>query len=73
MKIIGSKIFNNIETNDEVDDKLTHFLYCKVFSDSGCTSYKISLMNILEGFRKCPSCGRIYIISNFGLDGVIKK
>lgn len=67
---IGNKIYNSIETDENVTENLSECLYCYVISrykDNGTknTDYKVPLINITEGFRQCPSCKRIFIVKNF--------
>lgn len=73
---VGSKIYDKIQTDARVTPDLNYCLYCKVTTDKAGDvqdadsrvrplDYKIPLDCINgNGFKQCPACKRIYILSN---------
>lgn len=71
IKITASPVFRDIEIDERVNQNLKSCLYCYVRSNDAvgpvgqvlATNYKIPLTEISIGFKKCPSCQRLYVTS----------
>lgn len=66
---VASNLFKNIVINDKVTPNLSTCLYCYVWVSCGenkiaDSNYRIPLETLNEHFKRCPSCSKIYIVSD---------
>ena len=68
---VGGKFYKNIEVDDRVTPDLSECLYCYVTSSSRGPNtfktginYRIPLDSLSPGFKQCPACKIIYILTD---------
>lgn len=64
-RYVASKVYDRIKTDPRVNKDLNHCLYCMVVDSASRDEirYDIPLDSCASGFKQCPACKRIYILS----------